>query len=172
MLVGAMNNPALPLAEELERIAAAEFEFADVTLEPPGAWPIDGDELARLLSDTGLAAVGHTPYYLPIASLLPDLRAAALSTFRALLDAFAEAGVTNVNVHPDPLNRLVARPTIIARNAEAIAELADEATARGQRLMVENLGVIGTVEDLQTMFAALGGRTDMFDGIDPSPVAA
>jgi ABC-type Zn uptake system ZnuABC Zn-binding protein ZnuA len=27
------------------------------------------------------------------------------------------------------------------------------------------------LEDMRTMFGALGGRTDMFDGIDPSPVA-
>ncbi len=28
------------------------------------------------------------------------------------------------------------------------------------------------LEDMHTMFGALGGRTDVFDGIDPSPVAA
>src|SRR5215472_4389282 len=28
------------------------------------------------------------------------------------------------------------------------------------------------LEDMHTMFSALGGRTDMFDGIDPNPVAA
>ncbi|MGI9147344.1 MAG: metal ABC transporter substrate-binding protein [Chloroflexota bacterium] len=28
------------------------------------------------------------------------------------------------------------------------------------------------LEDMHTMFGGLGGRTDMFDGIDPSPVAA
>ncbi|HEX8966458.1 MAG TPA: metal ABC transporter substrate-binding protein [Chloroflexota bacterium] len=28
------------------------------------------------------------------------------------------------------------------------------------------------LEDMRTMFGALGGRTDMFDGIDPSPIAA
>ncbi|GAC1320618.1 MAG: metal ABC transporter substrate-binding protein [Chloroflexota bacterium] len=28
------------------------------------------------------------------------------------------------------------------------------------------------LEDMRTMFGGLGGRTDMFDGIDPSPVAA
>jgi ABC-type Zn uptake system ZnuABC Zn-binding protein ZnuA len=27
------------------------------------------------------------------------------------------------------------------------------------------------LEDMRTMFGALGGRTDMFDSIDPSPVA-
>jgi sugar phosphate isomerase/epimerase len=154
VLVGAMNNPALPLAQELQRIAASGFDFVDVTLEPPAAWPVSGDELARLLRDVDLPAVGHTPYYLPIASFFPDVRTAAHATFHALLDVFAEAGVTPVNVHPDPLTRLVARDVIVGRNAEAIAELADAADARGQRLLVENLGALGTLDDLRTIFAA------------------
>jgi hypothetical protein len=28
------------------------------------------------------------------------------------------------------------------------------------------------LENMRTMFSALGGRTDMFDGIDPSPIAS
>jgi hypothetical protein len=27
------------------------------------------------------------------------------------------------------------------------------------------------LENMRTMFGALGGRTDVFDGIDPSPIA-
>ncbi|HYX88257.1 MAG TPA: sugar phosphate isomerase/epimerase family protein [Gaiellaceae bacterium] len=149
-----MNDPALPLGAELERIAGSGFDFADITLEPPAAWPITGRELSRLLSQTGLRAVGHTAYYLPIASHFPQLRAAAHASFRDLLDTFAEAGITEVNVHPDPMTKLVSRDTVAQRNAEAIAELAEVAAARGQRLMVENLGTIGRVEDLRPIFAA------------------
>ena len=62
MLVGAMNNPARALEEELRRIAAAGFDVADVTLEPPGAWPCDGAALGALLAELGLMGVGHTAY--------------------------------------------------------------------------------------------------------------
>jgi sugar phosphate isomerase/epimerase len=154
MLVGSLNNPALPLARELERIAAAGFDFADVTLEPPQAWPVTGRDLARLLGKTGLPAVGHTPYYLPIASPFPELRGQAHAIFAQLLDAFAAAGVEDVNVHPDPMTKLFTRDVVVARNAEAIAELADEAGRRGLRLMVENLGAIGRRDDLDPIFDA------------------
>src|SRR3982751_4638038 len=120
MLVGSLNNPSLPLAAELERISVAGFDFADVTLEPPGAWPVSGTELARLLAATGLPAVGHTAYYLPIASPFPELRAEAHSIFARLLDVFAEAGVEAVNVHPDPMTRLFTRDVVVGRNAAAV----------------------------------------------------
>lgn len=155
MLVGAMNNPARPLEEELRRIAAAEFPVADVTLEPPGGWPCDGRELAGLLRDLGLLAVGHTAYYLPIASPFPALRAAAHDAMREAFDAFSLAGVDRVNVHPDPLNRLFPRAELLARNAEALAELAADAAERGLVLMLENLGsVLGTAAELRPLFEA------------------
>jgi sugar phosphate isomerase/epimerase len=155
MVVGAMNNPARPLEEELARIAASGFELADVTLEPPLAWPVDGERLGSLLRELGLAGIGHTAYYLPIASPLTALRAAAHELFREALDVFAAAGVKTVNVHPDPLNRLFTPDERRARNAEAIAELTAEAVSRGLTLMVENLGPpFGSVADLGPIFAA------------------
>lgn len=155
VIVGAMNNPARPLDDELARIAGSGFAFADVTLEPPLAWPCDGGRLGSLLRDLGLGAVGHTAYYLPIASPLPALRQAAHDLFRQALDVFAAAGVTAVNVHPDPLNRLFTEDERRARNAEAIAALTAEATARGITLMVENLGPpLGSVADLRPILDA------------------
>ena len=140
MLVGAMNHPGRPLEDELRRIAADGFDFVDLTFEPPGAWPVDAGRVAALLRELGLPAVGHTAYYLPIASPFPGLRAQAHLLFVAALDAFAAAGVTAVNVHPDPMVRLFPPQETVARNAEAIALLTAEATKRGITLLVENLG--------------------------------
>src|SRR5919202_862515 len=72
-----MNNPFRPLADEVRRIAAAGFDFVDLTLEPPGSWPAVVEEVRSLLGETGLDVVGHTAWYLPIASPFPELRAAA-----------------------------------------------------------------------------------------------
>jgi sugar phosphate isomerase/epimerase len=152
MRIGSMNNPALPLASELERIASSGFDFADVTLEPPGAWPVDGVDLARMLRATGLPAVGHTAYYLPIASPFPELRSEARATFERALDVFAAADVAAVNVHPDPMTKLFPVEHVIEANAEAMAELAAAAEARGMRLMVENLGFLSRADDLRPIF--------------------
>ena len=155
MLVGSMNNPALPLEDELRRIAEGGFDFADLTLEPPGAWPVDGERLGRLLGELRLEAVGHTAYYLPIASPFPELQDRALGLLTAALETFAAAGLRLVNVHPDPITRLFAEGDVRARNAEAIARLAGEAERRGLTLMVENLGrSFSKVDDLEPVFAA------------------
>src|SRR5918911_310050 len=134
-----MNDPRLPLEAELRRIAAAGFDFVDLTLEPPGAWPADGAAIARLLAELELGAVGHTAFYLPIASPLRGLRQSAHRLFEQALDVFAAAGIHLVNVHPDPGPAHLAGDAV-ARNADAIGRLAEAAERRGLRLMVENLG--------------------------------
>src|SRR5919204_5801056 len=95
-----MNDPARPLVSELRRLHAQGFDAFDVTLEPPGAWPVDGAELARVLRGLGAVAVGHTAYFLPVASQFDEIEAAAREVFRRQLDVFAAAGISLVNVHP------------------------------------------------------------------------
>ena len=155
MLLGSLNNPALPLEHEVRRIADGGFDFVDLTLEPPGSWPCDGGRVGALLRDAGLSAVGHTAPYVPIASPFPEMRAQAHELFRAAFETFATAGISLVNVHPDPMTRLFPIDEVRRRNAEAIAALADEAAGVGIRVMVENMGrSFRTVEDLAPIFDA------------------
>src|SRR5688572_4738063 len=121
MLIGAMNFPGRSIAKELHRIAEDGFDFVDLTLEPPAAWLPDAKEIGRLIGDLGLGSVGHTAYYLPIASAFPELRATARDLFKRGFDAFSDAGVELVNVHPDQRVPLHSPEQIRARNAEAIA---------------------------------------------------
>ena len=140
MKLGQMNYPVRPVADEIRAIAEAGFEFVDVTLEPPGAWPVDGAAVGRLLRDLGVSAVGHTSPHLPIASAFDGLRERAHEILRRCFAAFAEAGVEFVNVHPDPMPSVIPATEVTRRNAEAVAALADDAEAAGVRLMVENMG--------------------------------
>jgi len=135
-----MNSPFRPLADEIRRIAAAGFDYVDLTLEPPDAWPVEPADVKKLVDDVGLGVVGHTAWYLPIASPFPTVRAAARGVFVAAFDAFAAIGVTRVNVHPDSVTRSYPRADVGAGNAEAVAELAAAAQTRGLTLMVENVG--------------------------------
>jgi sugar phosphate isomerase/epimerase len=153
--LGLMNDPAVPWREELRRIAADGFDFVDLTLEPPGAWPVDGAAIRRALGDLGLDAVGHTAPYLPIASPLEPLRRQALALLEEALDAFAAVGVRLVNVHPDRGGRRMPAREIQLRNAEAVAWLADAARARGQRIMVENMPrAFAEVDELRPLLDA------------------
>ena len=53
MLIGAMNNPGRPLAEQIQWLGKMDFDFLDLTLEPPHAasWKIDAPALKRLLEE-------------------------------------------------------------------------------------------------------------------------
>jgi sugar phosphate isomerase/epimerase len=155
MLVGAMNFPGRSVLKEIHRIAEDRFDFVDLTLEPPAAWLPDGKKVGALVSDLGLTAVGHTPWYLPIASPFVELREQARELFCRTLDCFADAGVDLVNVHPDQRVPLHGRDQIRAMNAEAIAALVDEAAARDITLMVENMDrTFAGVDDLEGIFNA------------------
>jgi sugar phosphate isomerase/epimerase len=149
MLVGAMNFPGRSVIKEIHRIAEDNFDFVDLTLEPPATWLPDGKEIARLLGDLGLSVVGHTAWHLPIASPFKELREQSRDLYRRGLDCFADAGVTLVNVHPDQRVPMHSLDQVRKMNAEAISLLAQDAAQRGITLMVENLDrMFSGVDDL------------------------
>lgn len=151
-----MNFPGRSVAKEIHRIAEDGFDFVDLTIEPPAAWTPKGKEIGRLIGDLGLTAVGHTAWYLPIASAFPELRATARDLYKRALDCFADAGVELVNVHPDQKIPLHSMDNVRKMNADAIRSLEEDAAGRGIRLMVENLDkVFAAPEDLQPIFEAV-----------------
>lgn len=150
-----MNFPGRSIKKEIHRIAEDGFDFIDLTLEPPAAWLPDGKEIGALISDLGLKAVGHTAWHLPIASPYPEIRKVARDLYRSGLDCFADAGVELVNVHPDQRVPMHPKDQVRAMNADAIADLVEDAAARGITLMVENLDrLFSDVSDLQPIFEA------------------
>jgi sugar phosphate isomerase/epimerase len=158
MLVGAMNFPARSVLKEIHRIHEDGFDFVDLTIEPPAAFDIDGKEVGSLIRDLGLGAVGHTAWYLPLASPWPEMGRLARDLYRRSLDVFSDAEVELVNVHPDGRLPLHSRDQVLARNAEAIARLADDASDRGLKLMVENDDrTLAAVEDLRVVLDAVPG---------------
>jgi sugar phosphate isomerase/epimerase len=145
-----MNFPGRSVLKEIHRIAEEGFDFLDLTVEPPAAWLPDGKEIGRLLGDLGLSAVGHTAYYLPIASPFPEVAAVARDLYRRCLDVFADAGIERVNVHPDQRVPGHGIERVRAMNAEAVAELVASARDRGITLMVKNLDrLFSDVADLR-----------------------
>ena len=156
MLVGAMNFPGRSVIKEIHRIAEDNFDFVDLTLEPPATWLPDGKEIARLLGDLGLGVVGHTAWHLPIASPFKELREQSRDLYRRGLDCFADAGVTLVNVHPDQRVPMHSLDQVRKMNADAISLLAQDAAQRGITLMVENLDRhFSDVTDLKVILDAV-----------------
>jgi sugar phosphate isomerase/epimerase len=141
MQIGAMNNPQSELGSELRAIAKAGFDFLDLTLEPPAAasWLVDARWLRNALHEAGMGVVGHTPYYLPIASPFEELRQAAVGELKRCLRVFAEVGVRWMNIHPDHYAPHHDREFYIGRDLESLRELLEVGHQVGVGLMLENL---------------------------------
>ena len=103
MKIGAMNNPMKNLLREIQWIGENKFDFVDLTLEPPGALAseVNVDDVRELLDKYKLEAVGHTAYYLPIASAFPSFRDLALRELSECFSVFQVLDVQKVNLHPD-----------------------------------------------------------------------
>jgi sugar phosphate isomerase/epimerase len=86
-----------------------------------------------------MGVVGHTAYYLPLASAFETIRKAAVEEFRRCLDAFAEIGAKWMNLHPDRHTPMHNRAFFIRRNIESLMEMQAHADTVGIGLMIENL---------------------------------
>jgi sugar phosphate isomerase/epimerase len=163
MLIGMMNNPARDPLQEIAWAAENGFAFIDLTIEHPkaGSDMVDSTAIRAALDAAGLGVVGHTAWYLPFASPVPRLRVAAIEEVISALPHFATVGTTLVNVHPDPGWRTVGISTeqALAWNVAAFAHLAAEASARGLRLMVENLP--NAYESVDAMRAMLDAHSSI-----------
>ena len=141
MLIGAMNHPANDVVAEIEWMAELGLDFIDLTLEPPAAacWRVDPVAIRKALDRHGMAVVGHTAFYLPLASAFEKIRCAAVHELHNCLEMFAQIGVKWMNLHPDRHTPMHDRRFFIRRNLETFRELLPVSERLGVGLMIENL---------------------------------
>jgi sugar phosphate isomerase/epimerase len=141
MLIGAMNHPAEDVFSEIAWMADLGLDFIDLTLEPPRAasWQVDGTRVASELQRKGMKVVGHTAWYLPMASPIEEIRRGALRELCRCIDVFAAAGAHWMNLHPDRFSPWHPRSFYIQRNIEIMQESVDSGASKGVGIMIENL---------------------------------
>lgn len=157
MKIGAMNHPAEPLEQEIAWMAELDLDFIDLTLEPPSAatWRINPKEVRRVIEDHGLDVIGHTAFYLPIASSFESLRRAAVDELKRAVDHFATIGAEWMNVHPDGHAPFIDEHTVMERNVDSLRELNAYAKTAGIGIMLENVpGRFNSVAQLEPIFFA------------------
>lgn len=157
MQFGAMNNPMVDVTEEIASFADLGFDFIDLTLEPEATYSatLDVDMVANALDRAGMFAVGHTAWYLPIASPFPEFREAALVELVRCMKIFKDLGTTKMNVHPHLRAPLHDEEWIIAHNTDTIARLADLAAEMGITVLVENMPGFSRVPQMKPMLEAV-----------------
>lgn len=141
MLIGSMNHPERNVLDEIAWMADAGMQFLDLTLEPPGSasWEVDSKAIRARLASCGMGVVGHTAWYLPMASAIGEIRTAAVVELKRCLDRFGEVGAKWMNLHPDRHTPWHLRQFYIDRNVDTILELLPHGKKCGVGLMVENL---------------------------------
>lgn len=141
MRIGTMNHPERNVLDEIAWMAEAGMDFIDLTLEPPGAasWTVDTKAIRASLDRHRMGVVGHTAWYLPMASAIPEIREAAVLELQRCLERFGEVGAKWMNLHPDRHTPWHSRQFYIDRNVDTICELLPYAAKCGVGLMIENL---------------------------------
>jgi sugar phosphate isomerase/epimerase len=141
MLIGAMNHPAEDVVKEITWMAAMDLDFIDLTLEPPAAaaWRVDPKAIRRALGDYGMRVVGHTAFYLPVASPFEKVRTAAVDELKRCLEVFCEVGAKWMNLHPDRYAPMHDRRFYIENNIRTLNELIEFGRSCGVGMMIENL---------------------------------
>ena len=141
MLIGTMNHPERNILDEIAWMAEAGMEFLDLTLEPPAtpSWHLDTQAIRSALSRAGMKVVGHTAWYLPMASAIPEIREGAVMELKRCLQKFAEVGAEWMNIHPDRHTPWHDRRFYIQQNLQTLRDLLPEAQRSGVGLMIENL---------------------------------
>lgn len=146
-----MNHPGRDVIDEITWMAEMGIEFVDLTLEPPRATVtnVDIKAIKNALEKHELPVVGHTAYYLPLASPFESLRRAAADEVKRCIEAFSKLGASWVNIHPDRSVLMLERKYIIERNIRTINELLPVAREWNVGVMVENIpGHFNTAEQL------------------------
>ncbi len=141
MQIGAMNHPQREILAELQWMADLELDFIDLTLEPPDAcsWKVNVPALAAAIKKYNLGVVGHTAFYLPLASPFPEVRRAAVVELERCLSVFAAVGAKWMNVHPDRNIPFHTRDQLAKNNVASLRELMAAAQKHKVGVMVENL---------------------------------
>ncbi|MBD3181801.1 TIM barrel protein [Candidatus Poribacteria bacterium] len=159
--IGAMNNPMKNLLREIQWIGENNFDFIDLTLEPPGALAeeVDVESVRDLLNKYRLDVIGHTAYYLPIASPYQRFADLAVDELRRCFIVFQMLEVQKVNLHPDELAAgILSKERAIVRNIKAIERIEKEASNFGLKLILENsLRIFNSVKDFNRLFESVDG---------------
>jgi sugar phosphate isomerase/epimerase len=141
MLIGTMNHPERPILDEISWMASLGMDFIDLTLEPPAAasWDVDPSSIRRALDRYRMQVVGHTAWYLPMASAIEEIRRAAVAELARCIEIFGTLGVKWMNIHPDRHTPWHPRDFFIQQNLRSLRELLPVAERHRVGLMIENL---------------------------------
>ena len=133
-----MNNPRMPIIEEIKAIGEAGYDFVDLTLETPQAQSLEINLTKRVLDDHGLSIVGHTDPNLPYAYPIKTIQDACLGEFKRCAEIFARLGAKIMNIHPSYSVPITMKSSLFELNVESLDSIIKTVNSCGLTLALEN----------------------------------
>lgn len=168
MKIGMMNNPRFNLLEEIAWAKKNGFDFLDLTIEPPAVHPsgLKVAEVRKALAEANLEIIGHTAYYLPLASPYERLRRAAIEELALAMQLLADLGASLVTVHPDrSIPSVHHSQEIFQKNLITLEELLKIGESLGLKVLIENMdrvfNTVAQLEEALSRFPKLGFHLDV-----------
>jgi sugar phosphate isomerase/epimerase len=158
MKIGAMNHPARNPITEIEWFGGHDFDFVDLTLEPPAADPGDLDVagVRTALERYHLEVVAHAAYYIPISSPFASLRRAALQECRRALETANQVGARMMTVHYLHIPPLFLPERAPEWHIDVLGPLCEQAAQLGMTVLLENApGGPGQIDHIAHILEAL-----------------
>ena len=138
MKIGIMNNPRIPIIDEIKAIGEAGYDFIDLTIEAPHAQHLEVTRTKQILKDYGLSVVGHTDPIIPYAYPIKSIREACLGEFKRCAEIFAQLDAKIMNIHPCYCCPITMKRSLIDLNIEALSSILESVQSFGLILVLEN----------------------------------
>ncbi len=140
MKLGAMNNPEKNLLEEIRSAGEMGFDYFEVAIEGPKAYPEilveKKAEILDILSSYGMSVVAHLPWFFEIGHPYAQIRDAFIKETMKVLDVASLLGAEKLGLHINvPKGRF---PDKLKRNIGSLKEVKKRADELGLKLCVEN----------------------------------
>ena len=138
MKIGIMNNPRIPIINEIKAIGEAHYDFVDLTIEAPHAQYFEAASIKKILRDYHLSVVGHTDPIIPYAYPIKSIREACLGEFKRCAAIFAQLDAKIMNIHPCYSCPITMKKSLVDLNIEALSAILEAVQSFGLTLMIEN----------------------------------
>ncbi|MFH1351365.1 MAG: sugar phosphate isomerase/epimerase [Pseudomonadota bacterium] len=145
MLYGAMNFPVSPVLKEIETISSLQFDYLELTMDPPQAHfkviRQKRDKLLKALEDLNMGLVCHLPSFVSTADLTDSIREASLNEMLQSLEVAADLPSIKVVIHPSFMMGLSVFVMDKVRKyaLKSIEVMVERAESLGLTLCIENL---------------------------------
>ncbi|MCL7385337.1 MAG: sugar phosphate isomerase/epimerase [Thaumarchaeota archaeon] len=148
MLIGFMNNPWLPVLDEVRFAIENKFDFIEITVEYPEAMPERllplCKEVRILLKKGGLGVICHVPWYFHMAHPYPSLRLCYVSETLNVIEVARSLDANKIVIHTEFAEGLPSKYFGENRNemfrnfSLSLDKIREKANEYGMLIMLEN----------------------------------